>query len=131
MLKAIIQARGPDGSEYRTTNLRMTCAQTTPGTSLAHQRELASNEIGVPARIFMQVGNQRFGLEYGSLREGAQQLAVIADRDLASRVVAAGRIMIIERFFPQKGSWWSRELKVSAAGLEQALHTSLKDCSAR
>ena len=26
---------------------------------------------------------------------------------------------------------WSRELTVSAAGLEQALHPSLKDCSAR
>jgi len=131
MLKAITQPSGPDGKEYRTTNLRMACSQTRPGTALAYQRELASNEVGVPARFFMQVGNQRFGLEYGSLKEGTQQLSVIADRDLASRVVAAGRIMFIERFFPQKGSSWSRELKVSAAGLEQALHTSLKDCGAR
>jgi len=131
MLKAITQPSGSDDSEYRTTNLRMTCSQTKPGTAVAYQRELASNEIGVPARFFMQVGNQRFGLDHGPLREGIQQLAVIADRDLASKVVAAGRIMFIERFFPQKGSSWSRELKVSAAGLEQALHPSLKDCGAR
>ena len=36
MLKAVTEARGADGTEFRTTNLRMTCAEGRPATTIEY-----------------------------------------------------------------------------------------------
>jgi len=128
MLKAITQARGPDGKEFRTTNLRIGCAEGRPGTWLTYQRELSSNEVGVAAVIRVAVGGKTLVLQRGASKDGTEQHAVIADRDFIPRVLAMGSIVFTETFSPRTGRGWSREVKVSAAGLEQALDTSLKSC---
>jgi hypothetical protein len=45
MLKAVTAARGADGREFRTTNLRMTCAEGRPATSIEYQREAGSTRL--------------------------------------------------------------------------------------
>jgi hypothetical protein len=56
MLKAVTEARGADGTGFRTTNLRITCAEGRPATSIEYQREAASNEIGVSPVIHIVAG---------------------------------------------------------------------------
>jgi hypothetical protein len=116
MLKAITQARGPDGKEFRTTNLRIACAEGRPGTWLTYQRELSSNEVGVAAAIRTAVAGKTLVLQRGAAKDGTEQHAVTADRDLVPKILAAGSIVFTETFSPRTGRAWSREVKVSAAG---------------
>src|SRR5262245_24916320 len=58
MLKSVTEARRPDGKEFRTTNLRMTCAQDRPATSIEYQREAGPNEPGVPTVIRIAAGTE-------------------------------------------------------------------------
>lgn len=126
MLKAITQARGPDGKELRTTNLRVACSETKPGTWLTYQREPASNETGV-AVIRVAVGGKTFALQARASKGGFDLHEVIADRDFVSKVIAAGSMVFTETF-STRNSRRSHEVNVSAAGLEPALGTSLKSC---
>jgi hypothetical protein len=43
-LKSVSEARGANGTEFRTTNLRLTCAEGRPAASIEYQRELTLEE---------------------------------------------------------------------------------------
>jgi hypothetical protein len=130
MLKAVTEARGAGGTEFRTTNLRMTCAEGRPLTSIEYQREAASDEIGVSTVIRIAAGADVKTLQRTTPTRGDDRYQTFADRPFVQKAIAAGRILFTEIFSPHNGRPWSREIRVSTAGLEQALRTVLKNCSA-
>jgi len=130
MLKAVTEARGADGTELRTTNLRMTCAQGRPATSIEYQREPASNEIDISTVIRIAAGSDVRTLQRRSSKRGDDRYQTLADRQFVQKAVAAGGIVVTERFSPRNARARSREIRFSTAGLEEALRTPLKNCSA-
>jgi hypothetical protein len=130
MLKAVTAARGADGTEFRTTNLRMTCAERRPATSIEYQREPRSNEIGISTVIRIAAGNEVKTLQRTTPSRGDDRYQTIADRQFVQKALTAGGIVVTETFSPRNARPWSREIKFSAAGLEQALRTPLKNCGA-
>jgi hypothetical protein len=130
MLKAVTAARGADGTEFRTTNLRMTCAEGRPATSIEYQREPRSNEIDVSTVIRIFAGSEVKTLRRATPSRGDDRYQTIADRQFVQKALAAGGIVVTETFSPRNARPWSRGIKFSAAGLEQALRTPLKNCGA-
>jgi hypothetical protein len=130
MLKALTAARGADGTEFRTSNLRMTCAQGRPATSIEYQREPGSNEIDVPTVIRIAAGSEVKTLQRTTPSRGDERYQTLADRQFVREALAAGNIVVTETFSPRNARTWSRQIKFSSAGLEQALRTPLKNCSA-
>ena len=55
---------------------------------------------------------------------------VQADRQFVQKALAAGGIVVTETFSPRHARPWSREIRFSTVGLEQALRTPLKNCGA-
>ena len=131
MLKAVTRSGGLDGKEYRTTNVRIACAETRPGTWVVYHRELPSNEIGIASVIRLAVGGNVLVLQRGETKGTNDQHSVIANREFVARALAAGSIAFTETFSPRDARAWSRDVRLSTAGLEQALHTSLKNCGQR
>jgi hypothetical protein len=130
MLKAVTEARGADGRELRTTNLRMTCAQDQPATSIEYQREAGSNEPGVPAVVRIAAGTDVKTLQRTTPTRRDDRYQVLADRQFVQKALAAGGIVVTEMFSAHNARPWSRELRLSTAGIEQALRTPLKNCGA-
>ncbi len=130
MLKALTAARGTDGTEFRTTNLRMTCAQGRPATSIEYQREPGSNELDVPTVIRIAAGNEVKTLQRTTPSRGDERYQTLADRQFVREALAAGNIVVTETFSPRNARTWSRQIKFSSVGLEQALRTPLKNCGA-
>jgi hypothetical protein len=130
MLKALTAARGADGTEFRTSNLRMTCAQGRPATSIEYQREPGSNEIDVPTVIRIAAGSEVKTLQRTTPSRGDERYQTLADRQFVREALAAGNIVVTETFSPRNARTWSRQIKFSSAGLEQALRTPLKNCGA-
>ena len=72
----------------------------------------------VPCLLLVEQYNNADVLKYcRTLVSGAQALT-------------AGGIVVTETFSPRNARPWSREIKFSAAGLEQALRTPLQNCGA-
>lgn len=130
MLKAITAARGADGTELRTTNMRMTCAESRPATSIEYQREAGSNEIGVSTVIRVAAGSDVRALQRKTPTRGDDRYQTLADRQFVQKAIAAGGIVVTETFSPRHARPWSREIRLSTVGLEQALRTPLKNCGA-
>ena len=130
MLKAVTEARGADGTEFRTTNLRMTCAEGRPATSIEYQREAGSNEIDVSTVIRIAAGSDVKTLQRMAPARGDDKYQTFADRQFVQKALAAGGIVVTETFSPRNARPWSREIRLSTAGLEQALRTPLKNCGA-
>ena len=130
MLKAVTEARGADGREFRTTNLRMTCAEGRPATSIEYQREAGSNEIDVSTVIRIAAGSDVKTLQRTAPTRGDDRYQTLADRQFVQKALAAGGIVVTETFSPRNARPWSREIRLSTAGLEQALRTPLKNCGA-
>jgi len=130
MLKAVTDARGADGTEFRTTNLHMTCAQSRPATSIEYQREAGSNEIDVSTVIRIAAGTDVKTLQRTTPTRGDDRYQTLADRQFVQKALAAGGIVVTETFSPRNARPWSREIRLSTAGLEQALRTPLKNCGA-
>ena len=130
MLKAITAARGADGTEFRTTNLRMTCAESRPATSIEYQREAGSNEVNVPTVIRIAAGTDVKMLQRTTPMRGDDRYQTLADRQFVQKALAAGGIVVTETFSPRHARPWSREIRFSTVGLEQALRTPLKNCGA-
>jgi hypothetical protein len=128
MLKSVTEARGADGTEFRTTNLRMTCAQGRPATSIEYQREAGSNEIDVSTVIRIAAGRDVRTLQRMTPMRGDDRYQTLADRQFVQKALAAGVIVVTETFSPRNARAWSREIRFSTAGLEQALRTPLKNC---
>ena len=128
--KAITQPRRSDGKEYRTTNIRVTCDDTSR-TALHYQREPATNETNVSTTVRVAVGNDVRTLRNGKPDPGHDLYSAYVDRQFFQKAIAAGGIVVTETFSPRNARPWSRDIKFSAAGLEQALQTPLKDCSGR
>jgi hypothetical protein len=130
MLKAVTEARVADGTEFRTTNLRMTCAEGRPATSIEYQREAASNEVDVSTVIRIAAGIDVKTLQRTTPSRGDDRYQIFADRQFVQKAIAAGPILVTETLSPRNARPWSREIRYSTAGLEQALRTVLKNCSA-
>jgi len=130
MLKAVTEARGAEGAEFRTTNLRMTCAEGQPATSIEYQREAASNEIDVSTVIRIAAGTDVKTLQRTTPIRGDDRYQIFADRQFAQKAIATGRFVVTETFSPRNARSWSREIRFSTEGLEQALRTALKNCGA-
>ena len=130
MLKAVTQARGADGTEFRTSNLRLTCAEGRPATSIEYQREAASNEIDVSTVIRIVAGSDVKTLQRTTPTRGDDRYQTLADRQFVHKALAAGSIVLTESFSPRNARPWSREIRFSTAGLDQALRTPLKNCGA-
>ena len=130
MLKAVTEARGAESTEFRTTNLRMTCAEGRPTTSIEYQREAASNEIDVSTVIRIAAGTDAKTLQRTTPIRGDDRYQIFADQQFVQKAITAGRIVVTETFSPRNARPWSREIRFSTAGLEQALRTALKNCSA-
>ena len=128
ILKSTTEPRGADGAEYRTTNLRITCAQGRPATSIEYQREPASNEIDVSTVIRIAVGNDVRTLQMTRRMRGDDRYQTVADREFVQKALAAGGIVVTEMFSPRNARAWSRQIRLSIAGLDQALRTPLKNC---
>lgn len=130
MLKAVTDSRGANGTEFRTTNLRITCAEGRPATSIEYQREPVSNEIDVSTIIRIAGGSDVKTLQRTTPTRGDDRYQTFADRQFVQKAIAARRILVTETFSPRNARPWSREITFSTAGLEQALSTALKNCSA-
>src|SRR5262245_38185239 len=130
ILKAVTSARGADGTEFRTTNLRLTCAEGRPATSIEYQREPASNEIDVSTIIRIAAGSDVKTLQRTTPKRGDDRYQTFADRRFVQKAIAAGGIVVTETFSPRNARPWTRQIMFSTAGLEQALRTPLKHCSA-
>jgi len=130
MLKAVTEPRGVDGTEFRTANLRVTCAQGRPETSIEYQREAGPNEIDVSTVIRIAAGNDVRTLQRTTPTHGDDRYQTLADRQFVHKALAAGGIVVTETFSPRNDRPWSREIRLSTAGLEQALRTPLKNCGA-
>ena len=128
MLKAITAARGAEGKELRTTNLRMTCAEGRPAISIEYQREAGSNEIGVATIIRIAAGSEVVMLHRTTPSRGDDRYQTLADRQFVQKAIAAGGILVTETFSPPHARPWSREIRFSTIGLDQAMRTSLKTC---
>jgi hypothetical protein len=128
MLKAVTQARGADGTEFRTINLRMTCAEGQPATSIEYQREAGSNEIDVSTVIRIAAGGDVRTLQRTTPTRGDDRYQTFADRQFVQKALAAGGVVVTETFSPRNARPWTREIRLSTAGLEQALRTPLKNC---
>jgi hypothetical protein len=61
---------------------------------------------------------------------GDDRYQTLADRQFVQKALAAGGIVVTETFSPRNARPWSREITFSTVGLEQALHTPLKNCGA-
>jgi hypothetical protein len=129
VLKSLTQARGADAREYRTTNIRVACAISKPGLAFWYVRELPSNEIGVPTVIQAVAGNRKLVLDGSKIVDGNDERLVVLDWDFLRTAVAAQALVLTETFTPPRNSaGWSREVKLSTAGLSQALEAVLKGC---
>ena len=128
MLKAVTQPRGADATEFRTINLRMTCAEGQPATSIEYQREAGSNEIDVSTVIRIAAGSDVRTLQRTTPTRGDDKYQTFADRRFVRKALAAGGIVVTETFAPRNARPWAREIRLSTAGLEQALRTPLKNC---
>lgn len=127
MLKAITQARGPEGKEYRTTIVSIFCGGGAP--ALVYQRELPSNEVDVPTTIRLSIGHAELRNPFGASDGKIDRHSLILGRDFVSKALEAGSIMITETFSPPNAPEWSREVKMVAAGLERGKDTVLAACS--
>jgi hypothetical protein len=130
MLKAFTEARGASGTEFRTTNLRLACAEIRPGTSIEYQREAASNETDVSTVVRIAVGSDVNMLQRTTPMRGDDRYQALADRQFIQKALAAGAIVVTETFSPRNSRPWSRQIRLSTGGLEQALRTPLKNCGA-
>jgi hypothetical protein len=130
ILKAVTSARGADGTELRTTNLRLTCAERRPATSIEYQREPAANEIEVSTSIRIAAGSDVKTLQRTTPTRGDDRYQTLADPRFVQKAIAAGGIVVTETFSPRNARPWTRQIRFSSAGLEQALRTPLKHCSA-
>jgi hypothetical protein len=130
MLKAVTEARGVDRTEFRTTNLRMTCAQGRPETWIEYLREAGSNEIDVSTVIRIAAGPDVKTLQRMTRTRGDDSYQTFADRQFVQKALATGSIVVTERFSPRNARPWSRQIRLSTAGLEQALRTPLRNCGA-
>jgi hypothetical protein len=128
MLKAVSQAKGADGREFRTAHLRLTCSSLSAGTLIEVQRELASNEIDVPATVRVVVGRNAVELQPADKAAAADRHRAVAEPQFVRAALAQGSITLVESFSPTNAPAWSRETPLSAKGLEPALQTHLKDC---
>ena len=130
MLKAVTAARGANGTEFRTTNLRITCSEGRPATSIEYQREAGSNEIDVSTVIRIAAGTEMKTLQRTTPARGDDRYQTLADRQFVQKALAAGGIVVTETFSARHARPWSREIRLSTVGLEQALRTPLKNCGA-
>jgi hypothetical protein len=129
MAKAITQSRGVDGKDYRTTIVRLVCADTRPHTLIVYQREPASNEIGVPTSVRVFIGGRAWVMTQGKPASRATAVyGLFSDRRFLHQAIAAGSIVFSEMFAPSDAAPWSRRMQFKTAGLEQGLQTPLKDC---
>jgi hypothetical protein len=107
----------------------MTCAEGRPATSIEYQREPASNEIDV-SNIRIAAGSDVKTLQRTTTKRGDDRYQTFADRQFVQKAIAAGGIVVTETFSPRNARPWTREIRFSTTGLEQALRTPLKNCSA-
>jgi hypothetical protein len=128
VLKSITQARGPDGREYRTTNLRVACSVQKTGLALWYVRELSSSEIGVPTVIQTVAGNRKLAFDGGRTKDGNDERLVAVDWEFLQKAAATQALVFTETYAPPGAPSWSREVKLSTAGLPQAFQAVLKDC---
>jgi hypothetical protein len=61
---------------------------------------------------------------------GDDKYQTFADRQFVQTALAAGGIVVTETFSPRNARPWSREIRFSTVGLEQALRMPLKNCGA-
>jgi len=61
---------------------------------------------------------------------GDDRYQTVADQQFVQKALAAGVIVVTETFSPRNARPWSRDVRFSAGGLEQALRTLLKNCGA-
>ena len=108
----------------------MTCAQSRPETSIGYQREAGPDEINVSIVIRIAAGNDVRTLQRTTPTRGDDRYQTLADRQFVQKALAAGGIVVTETFSPRNARPWSREIRPSTAGLEQALRTPLKNCGA-
>src|SRR5215470_4250787 len=101
MLKAVTEARGAESTEFRTTNLRMTCAEGRPTTSIEYQREAASNEIDVSTVIRIAAGTDAKTLQRTTPMRGDDRYQIFADQQFVQKAITAGRIVVTETFSPR------------------------------
>jgi len=128
MLKAVTEARGVDDTEFRTTNVRLSCAQSRPNMSIEYQREAGPNEIDVSTVIRIAAGNDVRTLPRTAPMRGDDRYGTLADRLFVQEALAAGAIVVTETFSPRNARPWSRAIRLSTAGLDQALRTTLRNC---
>jgi len=129
MLKTLSQARGTDASEFRTTTLSLVCADRLTGAVIAVRRELASNEIGVPAAVRLVVGSSVLEvLQLADHPDGADHYRTVANWQFVRAALAQGALTLVESFSPKDAPAWSRETSLSTKGLESALPPDVSDC---
>jgi hypothetical protein len=129
MLKAITQRNGPDGKEFRTTRIILSCGAII--TSLTYQREVASNEVDVPSIVRLAVGETRFTIPPGLMENKTDRRMINPGRDFVEKALAARAILFTETFSPANAPEWSREVNLSTVGLEQAFEAPFKACNER
>jgi hypothetical protein len=96
--------------------------------SIEYQREAGSNEIDVSTVIRIAAGSDVKTLQRTTRTRGDDRYQRLADRQFVQKALSAGGIVVTETFSPRNAGPWSREIRFSTVGLEQALRTHLKNC---
>ena len=132
VLKLITQAKGADGKEYRSSNMRMLCLGAADKIWLGYRRDVATNEVGVATVIRVAAGDSQLVLQ-GVDGKGASDLrSSMVSADFLRNAISAPSILVTETFTPAGGETaWSREVKLSTNGLSKALSELQKGCGER
>lgn len=130
LLKSVTQPKGVEGTEYRTSLVRVQCVFTN-WARLVYQRQPRASEAGIPAVIRLTIGNRDFDSEMNE-GPGKSILAsyLLTNLDFFRRAMSASDVVIAESF-SQKGDAqvWSGVTQLSPKGLDKILDEWLKNCA--
>jgi hypothetical protein len=127
VLKSATRTMDPDRSEHRTVGVHFRCLL--GQTWLVYQRELPSNEIGYAALVRIVAGESDLVLRRGPKKETSEMWLMPAASRFLRNAVAAPSMVFTEDVIPSGNSQiWSRETKLSTAGLSNAIDGVVKSC---
>jgi hypothetical protein len=127
VLKSVTQAKGANGTEYRTSMLQLTCVGGGPAIALLYQRELSANEIGVPTIVRVAAGEGELVLGYATAGT-TEHRSVMTSWEFLRNESAVPSIVVTETFTPPEAPGWSHVIKVSTNGLWKAAEELQKTC---
>ena len=125
--KTITEPMAPDGTDYRTSVILASCPF--KGWILfSYERVVRSNENAVLFVVRVGAGGGGFVLSEAIATKVIRAARVFTDLDFFHKAIAAGDMTFTESFSPRDAPSWSRVIKLSTAGLAEALGGWRQSC---